>query len=119
MPFSRKCTEALGKQTHLVRSSVLVVCPIIVHQIDELQLIPRSTFEIIGVVCGSNLDSTSAELHVDGDGVGDDRYPPVNKRMDGKFSMEVFPSGIIRMDSDGGITKHGLWSGSGHHDPVI
>jgi hypothetical protein len=72
---------------YLVLASVLVVCSIIIHQIDELEVISLTTLEIIGIVGWGNFDGSSTELHVDSDGVGDDWDSTSVEWVDNEFAV--------------------------------
>jgi hypothetical protein len=83
--------------THLeLFSSVLVVCSIIVHQVDELEVVPLSTFVIVRVVSGGNLYGTGSESHVDGDGIGDDGESSVDEGVFDVLANEVLVAGRKR-----------------------
>ena len=61
------------KQTNLeLRPSIRIQRPIIIQNIDELQIMPLADLVIVLIVCGGDLDRTGTELHIDDDGVGDD-----------------------------------------------
>jgi len=102
-----------SRGSYLELSCILVICPIIIHQADELQAIPRRTLEIIRVMSRCDLDRTSTKFHIDRDGIGDNGYPASKEGVNGGFAVKVFVAGIVGMDGDGGISKHGLRSGGG------
>jgi hypothetical protein len=77
------------RRTHLVLASILIVRAIVIHQVDEFQVVPDGAFEIVRVVSWCNLDGTSTEGHVNGDSVGDDRDPTPVERVNDEFSMQV------------------------------
>jgi hypothetical protein len=91
-------------QTDLVFSGVLVVCTVIVHEVDEFEVVSLTTLEIIGVVSWSDLDGTSTERHVDSDGIGDDGDSTAVEWVNDEFAMEVSVSRIIGVNSNGGIS---------------
>jgi hypothetical protein len=71
----------------------MIVSPIIVHEVDKLEVVPHPALVIVLVMCWRNLHSTSTEGHVDGDGVGDDGNAAVDERVDGELAMEVLKRG--------------------------
>jgi len=95
-----------------------------------------SNFIIVSIVRRGNLDSSSAELHVDDNGVRDDWDSTINERMGGKFSVKMLQlvetsstekgfvgtysvPGVVRMDCNCGISKHRLRSGGGNDDSFV
>lgn len=68
-------------------ASVLVESPVVIHDIDKLQIVAYADFIIIGVVCWGNLNSTCSELHVDDDIIRDNGDTTVNERVKSKFAM--------------------------------
>lgn len=82
---------------------------------------PQTNFVIVGIVCRRNLDSTSSELHVDNDRIGNDGNPSIKERVDYEFSVQMLSKisdihiqnagardtncvpGVVRMYSYGGI----------------
>jgi hypothetical protein len=91
--------------THLVFSGVLVVGTVIIHQVDEFEVISLTTLEIVGVMGWSDLNSTSTKRHIDSDRVGDDGDPSSVEWVNDEFAVEVSVSRIIRVDGNGGISK--------------
>jgi hypothetical protein len=70
-------------------SGILVVGSVVVHQVDEFQVVPLSTFVVVVIVGRGDLDGTGTESHVDGDGVADDGDSSVDEWMDGKLAVEM------------------------------
>ena len=134
IPFSRHYINKIhrypwNKDTHLeFRPSIRIKCSIVIHNIDELQLMAHADFIIVRIVCRCDLHSTSSELHVDGLAIRDNGHESVDERVASKFAVEMlnsepchptvnspgknrstdFISRVIRMDSNCCITKHGL-----------
>lgn len=51
---------------------------------------PQPSFIIVRVVRGCHFDGSGTELHVDGDGIGDDGETAVgDEGMNGEFTVEV------------------------------
>ena len=50
-----------------LRSGIVVERAIVVQDVDKLEIMPDTDFVIVGVVRGSDLDSTSTKRHVDDD----------------------------------------------------
>ncbi len=48
-----------------------------------------TNFVIIGVVCGSDLNGTGSELHINDDRVSDNGKSAIEERMDGELSVQV------------------------------
>jgi hypothetical protein len=94
----------LDQPTHLVFSRILVVGTVIVHEVNELEVVSLTTLEIVRVVSWGDLDSTSTERHVDSDRVGDDGDPSAIEWVNDEFTVEVGVSRIIRVDGNGGIS---------------
>ena len=49
----------------------------------------NTNFIIVGIVRGSDLHGTGPELHVDGNGISDDRQTSIKEGMNREFAMEV------------------------------
>src|SRR5436190_13617161 len=64
---------------------------------------------------GGDLDRASAEFRI-GPVVGDDRDLPVHQRQPNFFADETLVAFVFRVYGNGGITQHGLRSGSSHHN---
>lgn len=76
-------------------SSILVVSSVVVHQVDKLEVVPLSTFVIVRVVSGSNLDGSGSERHVNGDAIGDDGESTVDERM-----LDVLANQVLARAND-------------------
>jgi hypothetical protein len=101
---------------------MLVESPTIIQDVDELKLVPNSTLVIVLIMSRSDLDRASTELHVDENVVCDYRDASIrDERMCSEFAMQMLlftirwrtpieiadaygVSGIIRMNSDSGIS---------------
>lgn len=71
-------------------SSVIVERSVVVHDVDELEIMSLSALVIVLVVCRSDLDGSSSEGHVDGDGVGDDWDPTSgNEGVRGELAVQM------------------------------
>ena len=92
---------------------------IVIEDVDKLEVVSLADFVIVGIVRGSDLDGTSSELHVNDDRVLNNGDAPVDEGMDGELAMEVGVARVIGVDSDGGITEHGLGTGGGDDDFLI
>lgn len=75
------------------RSGVLVECPVVVEDVYEGQLVPHTDVVVVRVVRGGDLHGTSSELHVDGDGVGDNGDASVEEGVDSEFAVQVLDHG--------------------------
>jgi hypothetical protein len=109
----------LDPPAYLVFSGVLVVSTVVVHKVDELEVVSLTTLEIVGIVSWSDLDSTSTKRHVDSDRVGNDGDSSAVEWVDDEFAVKVGVSGIIWVDGNGGISKQCFWSSSGDNDLLI
>jgi hypothetical protein len=109
----------LDMATDLVLSGILVVGTVIIHKVDELEIVSLTTLEIVGVVSWSDLDSTSTKRHVDSDRVGNDGDSTAIEWVNDEFTVEVGVSRIIRVDGNGCISKQCLWSSSGDNYLLI
>lgn len=90
--------------TDLVLAGVLIICTIIIHEVDELEVVSLTALEIVGVMCRCDLDGTSTEGHVDGDRVGDDGDSTAVEWVDNEFTVQVSVSGIVGVNGNGGIS---------------
>jgi hypothetical protein len=90
--------------TDLVFSGVLVVCTVIVHEVDEFEVVSLTTLEIVRVVGWGNLDSTSTKRHVDSNGISDDGDSTAIEWVNDEFAVEVSVSRIIGVNGNGGIS---------------
>lgn len=104
---------------YLEFASILIVRAIVIHQIDELQVVSLTTLEIVGVVGGRNLDGTGTEFHVDSDGIRDNGDSAAIEGMNDEFAMEVLVSRIIRVNGDGSIAQHCLRTCRGNDDLLV
>jgi hypothetical protein len=90
--------------TYLVFSRVLVVGSVVVHKVDEFEVISLTTLEIVGVMGWGNLDSTSTKRHVDSDRIGDDGDSSAVERVNDEFAVKVGVSRIVWVHGNGGIS---------------
>ena len=82
-----------AQETHLeLFPSVVVVSSVVVHQVDEFEVVPLSTFVIVRVVCGSNLDRSGSESHIDSDTVGNDRESSIDEGV-----LDVLSDQVLRI----------------------
>ena len=91
--------------------AILVNRGVVVHDIDLRQIVALADFEVVGVMCGCDLDDAGAEFPVD-ILVRYDRDLPVNKRKPHIAADQVFISVILGMDCHSGIAEHRLRTGS-------
>jgi hypothetical protein len=105
--------------THLVLSRILVVGTIIIHQVDEFEVVSLTALEIVRIVGGSDLDGSRTEFHIDRNGVGDNGDSAAVEGVNDKFTVEMGVPRIIGVDSNGGISQHGLGSGRGYNDLLV
>ena len=70
---------------------------------DELEIVPLTAVVIVGVVGGSDLDSTSTEILLHKSICYDGEFS-VQERMENFLPNEMFVSVVIRMDSDPRVT---------------
>lgn len=66
-----------------------------------------------------DLDGTGTELHVDSNGICDDGNPSAVERMNCKLAVKMSVARVIRVHSNGGITKHSFRTGSSDDDTFI
>lgn len=99
--YTMRLVDAL---THVVLASVLIICSIVVHEVDEFEVVSLTTLEIIRVMRRSDLDSSCTELHIDSDTISDDRDSTSVEWVDDVFAVEVGVPRIVGVDSDGGIS---------------
>ena len=117
-------------------SSTGIQGSVIVEDVDERKIMTDSNLIIVSVVCGGNLDSSGAELHVNDDRVRDYWNSAVNEWVDGKFPVKVLQlvqtsdtergfmgtygvPGVVRVDRNCGISEHGFRSGGGNDDLFV
>lgn len=110
---------AKKSSTDLVRTSVLIVGAVIIHQADEFKVVPHTALKVIRVVSRGDLDSTSTEFHVDSNGICDDGNPSAVERVNSELAVEMSVSRVIRMHSNGGITKHSFRTGGSDDDTFV
>lgn len=76
--------------TYLERfSGILVQSAVVVQYIYKLKLMPHAHFVIVRIMSGSDLHGACSEFHIDGFGVGYDRYKAIYEWMSGKSTVEV------------------------------
>jgi hypothetical protein len=90
--------------TDLVLSGILVVGTVIIHEVNELEIVSLTTLEIVRVMGWSDLDRTGTKRHVDSDRVGDDGDSSAIEWVNDEFTVEVGVSRIIRVNGNGGIS---------------
>jgi hypothetical protein len=112
---------------------IVVVGSIVIHQVDELELVPLTTLEIVGVVRWCDFDRSSSERHIDSNSVGDDRDTASVEGVDDEFTVKVLNRldlygmfhkthsipRVIRVDGDGGISQHSLRTSGSNNDTLI
>ncbi len=77
-------------------------------------------FVIVGVVSGGDLDGTRSELHVDDDRVGNDGdLATGDEGVDHVLAVEMLVPRVVWVNSNGGITEHGLGTSGGDDDLLI
>lgn len=103
----------------LVRPCILVVGTVIVHQADEFKVVPHTALKVIRVVSRGDLDSTCTELHVDSNGICDDGNLSAVERVNSKLAMKMSVARVIRVHSNGGITKHSFGTGGSDNDTFV
>lgn len=69
--------------------SIPIECPVIIQNIDEVQLMPHSNFVIVYVVGGRNFHCSCPKVHVDCDGVRHDWEAAVDEWVEDKFAMKM------------------------------
>lgn len=67
----------------------MIVRSIVIEQVYEFQIVSFSTFVIVVIVSGSDLDGSGTEGHVDSDGVGDDGESTIEEGVFDEFTVEV------------------------------
>lgn len=70
-------------------TGIVIVRSVVVHQVDEFQVVPLAAFVIVVVVRRGDLDGTGTKGHVDGDRVADDGDPSVNEGVFGELAVEM------------------------------
>jgi hypothetical protein len=78
-----------------------------------------SSEEIVGVVGGSNLHSSSAKRHVNQHSVTYDGDAAADEGMHKELPVQVSVAGVFGMNCHGGITKHGLKTSGGYHNFIV
>ena len=74
--------------------------------------------EVVGVVAGSDLERTGAELHIDCL-VGDNRYGSSDNGEKRVFAYQGFGAVVLRIDGDGGVAEQRLRPGGGDGDGAV
>ncbi len=95
-----------------VFSAVLVDGGIVVHHIDNRQVMALSHLKVVGVVGRRNLYHTCTEFHVH-ISVRNDRNHPVHNGKHDTLSYQMPVTLILGMDCHRGIAQHGLRTGGG------
>ena len=80
------------------------------------QVVALTTFKIVGVVSGGDLDDTSTEGHIDEGGISDDGDLFITEGALDELAVVLLVTFIIRMDSDGGITNDGFGTSGGNDE---
>ena len=62
---------------------------IVIENVDEVKVVALANFVIVRVMRGRDLDSTGTKLHVDDDGVSDDRYSAIHEWMEDEFAVQM------------------------------
>ena len=93
-------------------AAVLIDGGIVVHHVDNGQVVTLADLKVIGVVGGSDLYHTGTELSVY-IGVGNDGNHTVYDRQKDTLSDQVCISLILGMDGHSGIAQHSLGTGGG------
>ena len=105
---------AAGVAVHaLVLAGVLVHGGVVVHDLDLLKVVALTHEEVVGVVCGRDLDAarTKADLHVI---VGDHGDLAANHGQDQRFADQVLHGLVLGVHGNGRVTKHGLGTRGGN-----
>ena len=103
----------------LISAGILVHETVVSKDVDELELVPLSKCEIVGVVSRGKLDSTSSKLHVDVI-IGNNRQlAALDEGVYSSLAYEVRIPLVLGVDSDTGITQHGLNTSSGNLDGLV
>ena len=105
--------------THLVFSGILVIRTVIIHQIDKLEVVSLTTFEIVGIVGWSDFDGSGTEFHIDSNGIGNNGDSTAVEWVNDEFTVEMGVSWVIGVDGDGGISQHCLGSGGGYDNLFV
>jgi len=75
--------------------------------------------KIVGIMSGSDLDSTGAERHVHEDGIANDGDAAADERMNKELAVQVRVARVFRVHCHGRVTEHGFETCCGHHDFIF
>ncbi len=101
-------------------SRVLVQSTVIVHDVNKLEIVPRSTSIIIRVVCWGYFDSTGPKRHVDYYGISHDRkFAGGDEGVTREFAMEVLIPQIVGMNGNCSISQHCFRTCRGNYDAFL
>ncbi|CCX38695.1 uncharacterized protein BN452_00310 [Clostridium sp. CAG:1013] len=93
-----------------VLATVFVDGTVLVHHVDDGQVVALAHLEVVGVVGGGNLHHASAEVHFHVL-VGDHRDLTAHQGQDHVLAHQVLVPLVLGMDCHGSIAQHGLRTG--------
>ena len=91
-------------------SSVSVERAVVVEDVDELELVAHADLVVIWIVRGRDLHRAGSECHVHNDVVRDNGDAAVQERVLRESTVQMLVARIVRVDRDGRVAEHRLWT---------
>ncbi len=98
-----------------VLATVLVDGAVLVHHVDDGQVVALAHLEVVGVVGGGDFHHTGAEVHLHVL-IGHNGDFLVHQGQDDVLAHQVLVALVLGVDRHGGIAQHGLRAGGGQLD---
>ena len=98
-----------------VLAAVLVDGAVLVHHVDDGQVVALAHLEVVGVVGGGDFHHTGAEVHLHVL-IGHNGDFLVHQGQDDVLAHQVLVALVLGVDRHGGIAQHGLRAGGGQLD---
>ena len=92
--------------------AVFINAAVIVHHIDDFQIVAQADFKVVRVVCGGDLHHAGPKVLLD-IGIRNHRDLTANQREDQHLANDVLIARVVRMHRHGGVAQHRLRSGGG------
>ena len=111
-------TAAFHSVHTAVLARFLVHLALVVYDADDGQIVTQTQLEVVGVVCGRDLDRARAEAHLD-IVVRHDGYHPVGERQTEHPADIRAHLLVLGVDGDGGVAEHGLGASRRYGDAAL
>mmetsp|Transcript_15329 Transcript_15329/g.28931 ORF Transcript_15329/g.28931 Transcript_15329/m.28931 type:complete len:357 (-) Transcript_15329:484-1554(-) len=100
-------------------ATVLVDLAVLCEHVDLLQAVPDTSLEVIVVVCRRDFHAASPKLLVHHGVCNYHHFPVWEERVFKLLPVEGLVPLILRVNSHGGVTKHGLQTRGGHDQSIL